>query len=156
MLSSKAVIVIVTSHSQKKMTNMKASISFPELQSILQEKSNQQISLSYVDSKTVRVTYPLNLGFIKKDISANLTIIELTGSDLLVSIDAGFGTDTMLNTILGLLKNKIPEGLIEKRPDKRLMLHLDQIEQVKTVFDAIQVDDIRVLNDGLEVDGGLK
>ena len=135
---------------------MKASISFPELQSILQEKSNQQISLSYVDSKTVRVTYPLNLGFIKKDISANLTIIELTGSDLLVSIDAGFGTDTMLNTILGLLKNKIPEGLIEKRPDKRLMLHLDQIEQVKTVFDAIQVDDIRVLNDGLEVDGGLK
>lgn len=135
---------------------MKASISFPELQSILQEKSNQQISLSYVDSKTVRVTYPLNLGFVKKDISANLTIIELTGSDLLVSIDAGFGTDTMLNTILGLLKNKIPEGLIEKRPDKRLMLHLDQIEQVKTVFEAIQVDDIRVLNDGLEVDGGLK
>ena len=135
---------------------MKASISFIEIKNLIEEKSNQQISLSYVDSKTVRVTYPLNLGFIKKDISANLTIIELTGSDLLVSIDAGFGTDTMLNTILGLLKNKIPEGLIEKRPDKRLMLHLDQIEQVKTVFDAIQVDDIRVLNDGLEVDGGLK
>lgn len=135
---------------------MKASISFIEIKNLIEEKSNQQISLSYVDSKTVRVTYPLNLGFVKKDISANLTIIELTGSDLLVSIDAGFGTDTMLNTILGLLKNKIPEGLIEKRPDKRLMLHLDQIEQVKTVFDAIQVDDIRVLNDGLEVDGGLK
>ena len=135
---------------------MKASITFPELQSILQEKTNQQISLSTVDSKTVRVTYPLNLGFVKKDISANLTIIELIGSDLLVSIDAGFGTDTMLNTVLGLLKNKIPEGLIEKRPDKRLMLHLGQIEQVKTVFEAIQVNDISVLANGLEVDGGLK
>lgn len=135
---------------------MKASISFPELQSILQEKTNQQISFSSVDPKTIRVTYPLNLGFVKKDISANLTIIELTGSDLLISVDAGFGTDTMLNTVLGLLKNKIPEGLIEKRPDKRLMLHLGQIEQAKTVFEAIQVDDIRVLNDGLEVDGGLK
>ena len=135
---------------------MKASITFPELQSILQEKTNQQISFSTVDSKTVRVTYPLNLGFIKKDISANLTIIELIGSDLLVSIDAGFGTDTMLNTVLGLLKNKIPEGLIEKRPDKRLMLHLGQIEQVKTVFEAIQVNYISVLANGLEVDGGLK
>lgn len=135
---------------------MKASITFPELQSILQEKTNQQISFSTVDSKTVRVTYPLNLGFVKKDISANLTIIELIGSDLLVSIDAGFGTDTMLNTVLGLLKNKIPEGLIEKRPDKRLMLHLSQIEQVKTVFEAIQVNDISVLANGLEVDGGLK
>ena len=132
---------------------MKASITFPELQSILQEKTNQQISFSTVDSKTVRVTYPLNLGFVKKDISANLTIIELIGSDLLVSIDAGFGTDTMLNTVLGLLKNKIPEGLIEKRPDKRLMLHLGQIEQVKTVFEAIQVNDISVLANGLEVDG---
>ena len=135
---------------------MKASITFPELQSILQEKTNQQISFSTVDSKTVRVTYPLNLGFVKKDISANLTIIELIGSDLLVSIDAGFGTDTMLNTVLGLLKNKIPEGLIEKRPDKRLMLHLGQIEQVKTVFEAIQVNDISVLANGLEVDGGLR
>ena len=135
---------------------MKASITFPELQSILQEKTNQQISFSTVDSKTVRVTYPLNLGFVKKDISANLTIIELIGSDLLISIDAGFGTDTMLNTVLGLLKNKIPEGLIEKRPDKRLMLHLGQIEQVKTVFEAIQVNDISVLANGLEVDGGLK
>ena len=135
---------------------MKASITFPELQSILQKKTNQQISFSTVDSKTVRVTYPLNLGFVKKDISANLTIIELIGSDLLVSIDAGFGTDTMLNTVLGLLKNKIPEGLIEKRPDKRLMLHLGQIEQVKTVFEAIQVNDISVLANGLEVDGGLK
>lgn len=135
---------------------MKASITFPELQSILQEKTNQQISFSTVDSKTIRVTYPLNLGFVKKDISANLTIIELIGSDLLVSIDAGFGTDTMLNTVLGLLKNKIPEGLIEKRPDKRLMLHLGQIEQVKTVFEAIQVNDISVLANGLEVDGGLK
>ena len=135
---------------------MKASITFPELQSILQEKTNQQISFSTVDSKTVRVTYPLNLGFVKKDISANLTIIELIGSDLLVSIDAGFGTDTMLNTVLGLLKNKIPEGLIEKRPDRQLLLHLGQIEQVKTVFEAIQVNDISVLANGLEVDGGLK
>ena len=135
---------------------MKASISFPELQSLIAEKANQNIGFSFLDSKTVRVTYPLNLGFIKKDISANLTFIELVGSDLLVSVDAGFGTDKLLITVLSLLKDKIPAGLIEKRPESRLMLHLDQIEQVKTVFDAINVSDLRVLNEGLEVEGSLK
>lgn len=135
---------------------MKASISFPELQSLIAEKANQNIGFSFLDSKTVRVTYPLNLGFIKKDISANLTFIELVGSDLLVSVDAGFGTDKLLTTVLSLLKDKIPAGLIEKRPESRLMLHLDQIEQVKTVFDAINVTDLHVLNEGLEVEGALK
>lgn len=135
---------------------MKASISFPELQSILQEKTEQNISFAFADPKTVRIIYPLDLGIMKKDISANLSIIDMEGSDLLVSIDAGFATDTLLTTVLGIFKKKIPEGLIEKRPDRQLMLHLGQIEQVKTVFDAIQVDDIHVLTDGLEVEGGLK
>jgi hypothetical protein len=135
---------------------MKASISFPELQSILQEKTEQNISFAFADPKTIRVTYPLDLGFMKKDISANLSILDMQGSDLLVSIDAGFATDTLLSTVLGIFKKKIPEGLIEKLPDRQLMLHLGQIEEVKNVFDAIQVDDIHVLNDGLEVEGGLK
>ena len=135
---------------------MKASISFPELQSILLEKTEQNIGFAFVDEKTVKVTYPLNLGFIKKDISADLTIVEMVGSDLLVRVDAGLGTDTLLGTALSLLKKKIPEGLIEKRDNGQLMLHLDTIEQVKTVFDAIKVDDIHVLNEGLEVEGGLK
>lgn len=135
---------------------MKASISFPELQKILQEKTEQSISFAYADPKTIRVTYPLDLGFVKKDISANLSILQLVGSDLLVSVDAGFATDTLLNTVLSIFKKKIPEGLIEKRPDRQLMLHLDQIEQMKSVFEAIKVDDIHVLDNGLEVEGGLK
>ena len=135
---------------------MKASISFPELQNILQEKTEQNISFAFVDPKTVKVTYPLNLGIIKKDISADLTILEMVGTDLLVKVDAGRGTDTLLSTALGLLWKKIPEGLIEKRDDGQLMLHLGSIEQVKTVFDTIKVDDIHVLDEGLEVKGGLK
>ena len=135
---------------------MKASISFPELQSILLEKTQQNISFSFVDDKTISVTYPLDLGIIKKDLSADLTIVDMDGSNLLVKVDAGRGTDTLLGTVLSLLKNKIPEGLIEKQPDSMLLLRLGQIEQVKTVFDAIQVDDIHVLGEGLEVEGGLK
>lgn len=135
---------------------MKASISFPELQVIIAEKAQQNLGLSYVDEKTVKVTYPLNLGFIKKDISANLIIKELIGSDLLVQLSAGLGTDTLLNTLLSLIQNKIPEGLVEKRPDSQLLLHLGTIEQLKAVFENIQVNDVRFIADGLEVDSALK
>ena len=135
---------------------MKASISFPELQDVLLEKAKQTISFSFVNEKTVKVTYPLSLGFIKKNISADLIIKELTGSDLLVQLSAGLGTDTMLTTVLSLIKDKIPAGLIEKRPDSHLLLHLDQIEQLKSVFEKIDVRDIHVLSEGLEVEGALK
>ena len=135
---------------------MKASISFPELQNLITEKANQPIALAFVDAKTVRVTYPLNLGIIKKDISANLIIKDLVGSDLLLQLSAGLGTDTMLTTVLSLLKNKIPEGLIEKRADSHLLLHLGQIEQVKSVFEKIDIHDLHVITEGLEVEGALK
>ena len=135
---------------------MKASISFPELQNIIAEKAKQQIALAFVDNKTLRVTYPLNLGFIKKDISANLIIKELVGSDLLLQLDAGLGSDTMLTTVLSLLKDKIPAGLIEKRPESQILLHLDQIENVKTVFEKVDVKDLHILTEGLEVEGALK
>ena len=135
---------------------MKASISFPELQTILQEKADQNISFAFVDNKTIRVTYPIDLRIFKKDISTNLIIKDLVGSDLLVQLSAGMGTDTLLSTVLSLLHNKIPEGLIEKRPDSHLMIHLGQIEQMQSVFDTISVKEIRVLTDGLEVEGGLK
>lgn len=135
---------------------MKASISFPELQNLIAEKAKQQIGLSFVDGKTLRVTYSLNLGFIKKDISANLLIKELTGSDLLLQLDAGLGSDTMLTTVLSLLRDKLPEGLIEKRPESQLLIHLGQIENVKTVFEKVDVTDLHVLNEGLEVEGSLK
>jgi hypothetical protein len=135
---------------------MKASISFPEIQNLLAEKAQQTIAFAFVDDKTVKVTYPFNWGFIKKDISANLIIKELVGSDLLLQLDAGFGSDTMLTTVLGLLKDKIPEGLMEKRQDSCLLLHLDKIEQVKAVFDKVDVTDLHVLTEGFEVEGTLK
>ena len=135
---------------------MKASISFPELQNLIAEKAKQQIALAFVDAKTLRVTYPLNLGFIKKDISANLIIKELIGSDLLLQLDAGLGSDTMLTTVLSLLKDKIPAGLIEKRPESQLLLHLGQIENVKSVFEKVDVTDLHVLTEGLEVEGALR
>lgn len=135
---------------------MKASISFYELQKIINEKAKQVVSFSCVNAKTVKIIYPIDLGFIKKDISADLIIKELKGSDLLIQLSAGLGTDTLLKTVLSLLKNKIPETLVEKRPDSHLLLHLGEVEQAKQVLEKITVNDLHVIADGFEVEGDLK
>ena len=135
---------------------MKASISFPELSDILLEKAEQNISFAYVDEKTIHVTYPVDLGIIKKDLSVDLIVEELRDSDLLVQVSAGKGTEILLNSVLSLLKNKIPEGLLDRQDNNYFLIHLGSIEQVKSVFDAITVSDFKVLNDGLQVEGGLK
>ena len=135
---------------------MKASISFTEIMNLMAEKTEQNVSFAFVDEKTIKVTYPFNLGIIKKDISANLIIKELTGSDLLLQIDAGKGSDIMLTTVLSLLKDKIPVQLIEKRPNTQVLIHLDQIENVKAVLDHIDITDLHVIEEGLEVEGTLK
>ena len=135
---------------------MKASISFPELQDILLEKAQQNINFSHVDDKTIHVVYPIDVGIIKKDLAVDLIVEDLRGSDLLVQISAGKGTEILLNTALSLLKNKIPEGLMEKQDNNYFLIHLGTIEQVKSVFDAITVSDFKVLADGLQVEGALK
>lgn len=135
---------------------MKASISFPELSDIILDKAGQNISFGFVDEKTIHVTYSLDLGIFKKDLSVDLIVEELRGSDLLVQVSAGKGMEALISTALNLLKNKIPGGLIEKEPDYRFLLHLDKIEQVKPVFDAITVSELRVFDKGLEVEGAIK
>lgn len=135
---------------------MKASISFLELQNLIAENAKQAISFSYVDEKTFRVTYPLDLGFFKKDISADLIIKELTDGDLLMQLSAGLGSDKMLTTVLSLFKNKIPEGLIEKLPDSHLLLHLGEIEKMKSLFEKVDIRNLHVISEGLEVEGLLK
>ena len=135
---------------------MKASISFPELQDILAESTKQPISLAFIDDKTIHASANLSLGFIKKNVDVNLRILDITGSDLLVCYSGGFGMDTLVNMALNLAKDKIPAGLIENRGNSQLMFHLGRIEQVKTVFDKIDVRDISVLSDGIQVEGKLK
>jgi hypothetical protein len=48
---------------------MKASVSYQELQKLVTEQTQQPISFEFVDSKTIKVLYEVNLGIIKKKIA---------------------------------------------------------------------------------------
>lgn len=135
---------------------MKASVSYKELQKLVTEQTDQPISFEFVNSKTVKVLYDLNLGIMKKKIGVDLKFLDIVGSNLRVQYSAGFGMDGMVSMALNMVRNKIPAGLLEEQPDRVLLLHLDKIDKIKPVFERINVKDVNMLAEALEVVGDFK
>lgn len=135
---------------------MKASISYQELQKLVTEQTQQPISFEFVDNKTIKVLYEINLGIIKKKIGIDVQVLELVGTELKVQYSSGFGMDGLVGMALGMVKDKIPAGLLEERPNRVLLIHLDRIDKIKPVFERINVKDINMLAEALEVVGDFK
>lgn len=135
---------------------MKASVSYQELQKLVTEQTKQPISFEFVDSKTIKVLYELNLGIMKKKVGIDLRVLDLVGTDLRVRYSAGFGMDGMVGMALNMVRDKIPAGLLEERPDHVLLVHLDKIDKLKPVFDRIDVKDLHMLAEAVEVVGDFK
>ena len=135
---------------------MKASVSYQELQKLVTEQTKQPISFEFVDPKTVKVLYELNLGIMKKKVGIDLKVLDIVGTDLRVNYSAGFGMDGVVGMALNMVRDKIPAGLLEEQPDHVLLVHLDKIDKVKPVFERIDVKDINMLAEALEIFGDFK
>lgn len=135
---------------------MKASVSYQELQKLVTEQTKQPIGFEFVDQKTVKVLYELNLGIMKKKIGIDLKVLDILGTDLRVKYSAGFGMDGLVGMALNMVKDKIPAGLLEEQPDHVLLVHLDKIDKIKPVFERIDVKDINMLAEALELVGDFK
>lgn len=128
---------------------MKASITFSELQSIIASKVKVgSITMTQIDSKTVRVTY--KVGFIS--LHVDLKIDKIIGSDLYLS----YSGNQLIDRVLPLIKKNPALAFIEERDNDVIVVHLSQIEQAKMVFEKIDVHDISVIFNAFEVEGSLK
>ena len=135
---------------------MKASVSYQELQKLVTEQTKQPISFEFVDQKTLKVLYELNLGFMKKKVGINLKVLDIVGTDLRVQYSTGFGMDGLVGTALNMVKDRIPAGLLEEQPDHILLVHLDKIDKVKPVLERIDLKDVNMLAEALELVGDFK
>lgn len=135
---------------------MRASVSYQELQKLVTEQTQQPISFEFVDPKTVKVLYELNLGIMKKKIGVDLKVLGMSGTDLRVQYSAGFGMDGMVGMALNMVRDKIPTGLLEEQPNHVLIVHLGTVDKLKPVFERIDVKDVNMLAEALELVGDFK
>ena len=135
---------------------MKASISYQELQKLVTEQTHQPIGFEFVDQKTVKVLYELNMGFMKKNIGINIKVLDVVGNLLRLQYSTGFGMEGLVGMALNLVKDKIPSGLLEEQPDRVLLVHLDKIAKVRPVLERIDLKDVNMLAEALELVGDFK
>ena len=135
---------------------MRASVSYQELQKLVTEQTKQPISFEFVDNKTLKVLYELNLGIMKKKVGIDLKILDIINTDLKVKYSAGFGMDGLVGMALNMVKDKIPSGLLEEQSDHVLLVHLNKIDKVKPVLERIDLKDVNMLAEALELVGDFK
>ncbi len=135
---------------------MKASVSYQELQKLVTEQTQQPLSFEFVDQKTIKVLYEINLGIMKKKVGVDLRVLEVIGTDLRVRYSGGFGMEGLVRMALNLVKDKFPTGFMEEPSQNELLFHLDKIEKLQPVFERIDVKDVNMLTEALEVVGDFK
>lgn len=135
---------------------MKASVTYQELQRLVAERTQQPISFEYVDNKTMKISYEINLGFMKKSVGIDLKVLDIVGADARVQYSSGFGMDGLVSMALGMVKDKIPTGLVEEEPDHVLKLHLNKVDKLKPVLERIDLKDVNMLTEAVELIGDFK
>lgn len=130
---------------------MTLHIPFPELQSLLLAKANQEVSLNYVDEQTVAVGKTVKL--LRRQLSTNLHVQEVSGSDIVLAHDNAI----LVKSIMEVVKIAFPHltRLIEMRPPNAVAVHLDQIEQAKKAFEYITLNALCFQESGAIIDFSL-
>ncbi len=114
--------------------NMKLQIPFKELEAFVTKKYNQQVKLGFVDEKTISVTKKVVI----KDATINISVDQVTGNDISLSYQAGFGIEWIIKGALMWFKETI-SGFVEELEGNRLLLHLDKIEQLDNALEKIEL-----------------
>ena len=135
---------------------MRASVSYQELQKLVNEQTQQPISFEFVDEKTIKVLYELNLGIMKRKVGIDLKVLDIVGTDLRVRYSAGFGMDSVVGMALNMVRDKIPAGLLEEQHDHVLLVHLAKVDKLQPVFERIDLKDVNMLAEALELVGDFK
>ena len=134
---------------------MKATVSYQELERLVTEQTKQPIRFYFVDNKTIKVSYPIKLGFMKKDLGVNLRVLDISGTDLRVRYSTGFGMDNLVGMALNMVRSRIPEGLMEEHPDQVLLVHLEKLDRLKPFFERFEMRDLRMTEEEVVVELGV-
>ena len=132
--------------------------SFDELNTIISQKTPVKgLSLSYHDADTATVSFVVNiLGLLSPTVSAKVKVLSIDGSRVTAEVDAGSVGGWVLDKAKKPLLEKTPAGLIEQFEGKQVVLNLEAIPELKTVFDSIAVNGLSFTEEAVCIDASMK
>lgn len=125
---------------------MKLSITYADLQDYVADHFHKTVNVGYVDGETV-------LGF-TKNVSINIIVKGIEGTDLFLSYDGKMGIDLLVSPAISYAKKLVPEkaGFVEQMPGNIVKLRLGDIDKLQKVFEKVALKDIRFTPESIEAD----
>ena len=123
---------------------MKLSISYSELQDYVASHFHKTINLGFVDEATVSVSVSIKVFGFTKSVSINIIVKKIEGTDLFLSYDGKMGIDLLVSPAISYAKKLVPgkADWVELMPGNILKLRLGDIDQMKKVFEKLELNNI--------------
>lgn len=123
---------------------MKLSITYAELQNYVVGHFHKTVNVGYVDGDTVSVSVPIKVLGFTKNVSINIIVKGIEGTDLFLSYDGKMGIDLLVSPAISYAKKLVPEkaGFVEQMPGNIVKLRLGDIDKLQKVFEKVKLNNI--------------
>ena len=110
--------------------------------------------VSEVDGDTVSVSVPIKVLGFTKNVSINIIVKKIEGTDLFLSYDGKMGIDLLMSPAISYAKKLVPEkvGFVEQMPGNIVKLRLGDIDKLQKVFEKVVLKGIRFTPENIEAD----
>ena len=136
---------------------MKLAITYSELQDYVACHFHKTVNLGFVDEATVSVSVPIKVFGFTKSVSINIIVKKIVGTELFLSYDGKMGIDLLVSPAISYAKKLVPEKAdwVEQMPGNILKLRLGDIDQMKKVFEKLELNNIFFEQGNIVVDASL-
>ena len=122
---------------------MELRLTYQEISKLIEQKAGRALPIVYGGPHTVRISYDVDIMFKSTSVGLDLTVEDVTGSDITLSYNGGIGIDFMVRQAINMAKNRPGGELIEPLDGNRIRLALGKNNQTGSLLDHIDLQDIR-------------
>lgn len=122
---------------------MELRLTYQEISKLIEQKAGRALPIVYGGPHTVRISYDVDIMFKSTSVGLDLTVEDVTGSDITLSYNGGIGIDFMVRQAINMAKNRPGGELIEPLDGNRIRLALGKNNQAGSLLDHIDLQDIR-------------
>ncbi|MBR3488413.1 MAG: hypothetical protein IKH33_03750 [Bacteroidales bacterium] len=118
---------------------MQFRLSYAEVEQFSESKAGKRLPLSYNDTHTVRISYPVPL---MGSVGVDITVDRINGSDVFLSFGGGAAIEFMLRTALNQAKNQPGMEMVQMLGGNQLLLNLGKSPNLAPILERINLEDI--------------
>lgn len=127
---------------------MKAELSYREIEKLIRDKADKNVRVSYENSKTIKVSYDIDMFFTTKTVEVYLEVRQVSPTSIkLRYYSYGFAVETIVSGILNMMDSDI----YSKGDDNMLTIYLKNIDGLESALKTISLSDVTFSSNGTNV-----